>query len=322
MYRRSILILVALLVLTACGGSAGSTGSGVTTGAAEGAAAGGGATSAGDVVPGSGANAAQAPAAASDKAPGAGGSGAATSKDTTKQSAAQFGRKVILNATLSLQVQKPDETEQKVRALVQQKGGYILKSQTNGEQDRRSVNLTVKVPAANFDEVLNTLESKTFALKVLTRSVSGDDVTDEYVDLESRLRTLRATEARLLDFLKQAKTVEEALQVNQQLTDLQGQIEQASGRRKFLEESTAFSTINLDLQPEAPFAVASTEGWRPGVAATAAWRNLLSFAQGLADVAIVLAVWSPVWGLMLLAGLLARRRLTRRPQAPQPTVQP
>ncbi len=111
--------------------------------------------------------------------------------------------------------------------------GYVLSSATSGDPEHRSVRLSIKVPVENFDDALNKLEA--LAVKVENRTVTGEDVTDEFVDTQSRLRNLHATEARLLQFLKDAKTVEEALTVNQQLTELQGQIEQASGRDRIPE---------------------------------------------------------------------------------------
>ena len=317
MSRRVISALLVLMVLTACGGRAASTPS-----AARDMSGGAATTAAGGAALAGAGSAADAAQSATNKATTGGGASAAPARGTTKQTAQQFGRKVILNAKMSVQVGKVDEAEQNVRALIQNLGGYILQSQTNGDGDHRSVHLTFKVPAERFDEALNAIENKTFARKVLSRAVTGDDVTDEFVDTESRLRNLKATEARLLDFLKQAQTVDEALKVNEQLSALQGQIEQANGRLKFLSESTAFSTINLDLQPDIPFVVAQAEGWRPEIAASSAWHNLLAFAQSLADVAIVLAIWSPVWGILLLGALLVWRRFGRRPLPPQPSIQP
>jgi len=227
---------------------------------------------------------------------------------------------VIRNATLSLLVATVDEAEARVRSLAQTLGGYVLQSETSGDEERRSVRLTFKVPVERFDDTINEL--KKLAVKVQSQSVSGQDVTEEFVDLESRLRTLRATETRLLEFLRQAKTVEEALLVNQQLTDLQGQIEQAEGRRNFLRESTAFSTINVDLQPQTLLAITSPDGWTPRTAARSALRGLLAFVQGLADIGITLAIWAPVWGAFVLAGMLFWRRFGRRGPPPQPGVQP
>lgn len=308
MYRRWICVVLALVMLTACGGSAQSGAANATTAPAE--------------------------AAVSEEAPAGGISAPAAQpaqdRDDTDappstekgdaQAAAPLGRMVIRNAMLSLQVDKVDEAERNVRALVQNVGGYILESSMTGTEDQRSIRLVFKIPAARFDDTLNELER--LAGKVQSRSVTGQDVTEEFVDIESRLRNLRATEARLLDFLKQAETVEEALLVNEQLTALQEQIEQASGRITFLRENVSFSTINVDLQPPVTFALTPTEGWQPGVVASRAWQSMLQFVQALANIGIALLIWSPVWGLLLSVGLLIWRRVDRRATPPQPMAQP
>ena len=301
MYRRLLVAIVALVVLAGCGGTAASTSnssegysaSAPTTAAAEG---------------GEG--------AARVDSSSAGGTTENTSNPNTTSpaNAAQFGRMVIRTAQLSLLVENTDATEAKVRNLVQTIGGYILTSETNGDEENRNVSLTFKVPAERFDEALNNLAQ--FATKVQNRSVTGEDVTDQFVDTEARLRTLRATEARLLEFLNAAKTTEEALQVNEQLTNLQGQIEQASGRIQLLKQSTSFSTITVNMQPNTLLAFSSDETWAPQTVARQSWRNLVGFTQGLADIVIAFAIWLPVWGTLLFVGLALRRRFGRRPVAP------
>ena len=316
MSRRWIVPVLALLVLTACGGGAAtSTLEGAAAQSAPEAAQEAGATGAGAAGAESRAADAAQPAAENQNT-----AGGAAGRAPTKENTAQFGRMVIRNATLSLLVAQVDEAEARVRSLAQTLGGYVLQSETSGDEERRSVRLTFKVPVERFDDTINEL--KQLAVKVQSLSVSGQDVTEEFVDLESRLRSLRATETRLLEFLRQAKTVEEALLVNQQLTDLQGQIEQAEGRRNFLRESTAFSTINVDLQPQTLLAITSPDGWTPRTAARSALRGLLVFVQGLADITITLAIWAPVWGAFVLAGMLFWRRFGRRGPPPQPGVQP
>ncbi len=211
-------------------------------------------------------------AAAPQEAAGAssdsdGGTTTGTSNNTTSPSnAAQFGRMVIRTAQISLLVENTDDAEVKVRNLVQSMGGYVLSSETRGDEESRNVALTFKVPAERFDDALNSVAS--FATKVQNRSVTGEDVTDQFVDTEARLRTLRATETRLLDFLKAAQTTEEALQVNQQLTNLQGEIEQASGRIQLLKQSTAFSTITVTMQPNIALALTANSPWSPGIRRT------------------------------------------------------
>lgn len=319
MYRRLICVVLALMILTACGGSVQSTTANATSAPAAAAVSEEALTESAAEAPAGGVSA---PAAEpvqdrDDRAvPPRGEEGDAQ----RNQAAAPLGRMVIRNATLSLQVDKVDEAERNVRALVQNVGGYILDSSMTGTEDQRSIRLVFKIPSARFDDTLNELER--LAGKVQSRSVSGQDVTEEFVDIESRLRNLRATEARLLEFLTQAETVEEALLVNEQLTALQAQIEQASGRITFLRENVAYSTINVDLQPPVTFALTPAEGWQPGVVAGRAWQAMLQFVQALANVGIALAIWSPVWGLLIFAGLLIWRRIDRRAPPPQPGAQP
>ena len=297
-----IVAVLLLVVLTACGGSA-------TGGTSQSAAPAGGDTSG-----------VAAPAAEEVPASAGGNAEEGAPAPSVDKQVAPLGRMVIRNAQISLVVERADETERAVRALIERVGGYVLESSTSGDTDQRSVRLVFKVPVERFDAAVDEIEK--LAIRVQGHSVTGQDVTEEFVDIQSRLRNLQATEARLLEFLEQAETVEEALMVNQQLTELQGQIEQARGRIEFLQQNVAFSTITLDLQPEVIFAAAPRLGWRPGAVARQSWQDLLEFAQGLANVGIALAIWSPVWGLMLLAGLLVWRRFGRRPSPPQQSPQP
>lgn len=305
MYRRWITGLLALLIFTACGGSAASTGSAAqTTGG--GATAGGSDSSAPAEVPAG--NAAKPQAEGGQAAPG-----------SAEQQAGFLDRMVIRAGTLTLLVAKPGETEAQIRTLAQRMGGYVLSSETQGDEQYRSVRLTFKVPAERFNDAVSEVEK--MAIEVRSRSITGQDVTEEFVDTESRLRNLRATEERLLEFLRQARNVQEALQVNQQLSELQGQIEQASGRIEYLRESVAFSTVNVDLQPDVAVQIISEQRWSPFRAARAALRGLVGFGQGLADIAITLAIWSPVWGWLALAGWVLWRRYGRAApphQSPQP----
>ena len=296
MYRRWITGLLALLIFTACGRSAAST-----------------------VVDRDFSAAPEAPAVENAAEPEEAGGGQAA-PGSAEQQAGFLDRMVIRAGTLTLLVARPGETEAQIRTIVQRMGGYVLSSQTQGDEQYRSVQLTFKVPAERFNDAVSEVEK--MAIEVRSRSITGQDVTEEFVDTESRLRNLRATEERLLEFLRQARNVQEALQVNQQLSELQGQIEQASGRIEYLRESVAFSTVNVDLQPDAAVQITSEQRWSPSLAARAALRGLVGFGQGLADIAITLAIWSPVWGGLALAGWALWRRFGRGASPPPPRQSP
>ena len=111
---------------------------------------------------------------------------------------------------------------------------------------RHSGAIAIRVPAGLLDEVFRRLEA--LALRVESRAVTSEDVTDEYVDSQSRLVSLRATEERLLSFLDRAGNVDEALRVQKEVSDLQLRIEEIQGRLNFLEQTAAYSLIEVSLK--------------------------------------------------------------------------
>ncbi len=227
-------------------------------------------------------------------------------------------RLVIKTADLSLQVDSARNAEAALRTMVGQMGGYVVKVETSGTDESMTSHVIFRVPADHFDQALSGVQG--LAKKVLARTVGGDDVTEEFVDLEARLKNLEATRDRLQSFLDKAETVDDALKVNQSLSDLQGQIEQLKGRKQFLQQSAALSTISVTLSPLPAIApIVEDAGWQPLGVARNALRGLVSFGQGLATLVIVVLVWAPVWLPILLVGLWLSRRLRRRVAAPKAT---
>lgn len=241
------------------------------------------------------------------------GSAAGGADNASQQPAVQ--RLVIKNASVSLQVENVAGAEARIRARANELGGYVVSVQTSGSDEYLSSVITFRVPAERFEEALAGVEG--LARRVLSRGVSGDDVTEEFVDLESRLRNLEATRNRLLDLLGKASRVEDALQVNQALTDVQGEIEQIQGRMKYLSQSAAFSTITAELQPVPPLpSIVEPDSWQPLRVAQGALAGLVEFGQALASLAIVFLVWLPVWLPLLLLARWAWRRGTSRVRKP------
>jgi uncharacterized protein DUF4349 len=239
----------------------------------------------------------------------AGGSQASAGQAPADQQA--LDRLVIKTADVSLEVEKVGDAETAVRALAARLGGYVVKVETSGTDENLTSKITFRVPAQRFDDALSGVQG--LAKKVLGRTVSGEDVTAEFVDLDSRVRNLEATRDRLLTFLDKATKVEDALAVNNSLNDIQGQIEQAKGRMQYLKQSSALSTITVALTPvPLPTPIVEEGGWQPVAVARAALRSLIELGQGLASVAIVVLVWTPVWLPLLLLGLWIRRRVLGR----------
>jgi hypothetical protein len=298
MKPRSIILVLALaLGLSACGGAA---------------------TSSSDIAPVSqSAPAMEAPAPANGSLDGsaAGGGAAPGAAPGAPAQPQQFDRLVIKTADLSLQVESVRDAEAAVRAKVQTLGGYVVRAENSGSDDNLTARITFRIPAQRFDEALAGVQG--LAKKVLSRTVSGDDVTEEFVDLQSRLRNLEATRDRLLSFLEKAATVEEALKVNESLSQVQGEVEQVRGRIEFLKQSAALSTVTVALAPVPSVTpIVEEGGWQPLAVARSALRELVELGQGLASVAIVLLVWTPVWLPLVLLLWWLRRRFWVRVRKP------
>ena len=294
--RRIILLLALVLALTACGGAAARSESVVAPS-----------------MPQSAPSEAEAPAQGALDNSASGGAAAPAAGEPGQ--AQQFDRMVIKNAEVTLQVESVREAETAVRAKVQALGGYVVRAENSGSDENLTARITFRVPVQRFDESLVGVQG--LAKKVLNRAVSGDDVTEQFVDLQSRLRNLEATRDRLLTFLEKAATVEEALKVNESLSQVQGEVEQVRGRMEYLKQSAALSTVTVSLVPVPAIApIVEEGGWQPLAVARGALRELVELGQGLVNVAIVLLVWTPVWLPFALLFWWLRRRFWLRARKP------
>ncbi|WP_078427085.1 DUF4349 domain-containing protein [Alkalihalobacterium alkalinitrilicum] len=156
-------------------------------------------------------------------------------------------RMVIYHGNLSLEVTDYHESEAEIQKRVNELGGFVLESSIyrSGEQQIHG-NLVVKVPQAYFQSFMNEVETN--SVRVHERYVSGNDVTEEYVDLESRLRSKRVVEKRLLGFMEEATNTEDLLKISSDLGKVQEEIETFLGRINYIEKNVEFSTITIHLQ--------------------------------------------------------------------------
>jgi hypothetical protein len=154
-----------------------------------------------------------------------------------------------------------------------------------------------------------------WALEVRSQNISGQDVTEEYSDLQAQLRHLQATETQLLTFLKEAESTEAALSVYTELQRIQGEIERVKGRIQYLEQASALSSVTVTLIPDALAQPVSVAGWRPQGTLRQAFEALVRTLQFLVEALIwVLVYLLPVALLVLglplgaLVWLVRRRR--------------
>jgi hypothetical protein len=203
-----------------------------------------------------------------------------------------YDRKIVKNAEISLQVQDTNNAIDQVTGLATDFSGYVVSSRTWDEGPYRLATVTISVPVDSFEQALRRLHS--LAVKVLREQSTGEDVTEQYVDLESRLRNLEATQTRIRAFLEQAVSVQEALEVNRQLTEIEGQIEDVKGKMQYLKARAAFSTIAVSLEPvrptPTPTPTPTLPAWQPVQTFNDAGGVLVQILRFLGDLVIWLAV--------------------------------
>ncbi|MGE7605976.1 DUF4349 domain-containing protein [Peribacillus frigoritolerans] len=158
-------------------------------------------------------------------------------------------RKVIHQAQLELKVKNLEKAQMKIENKVAEYGGYVVESNVYREDEELvEGTITVRVPEAHFQDFLTDSEGE--ASEVVGRNVTGQDVTEQYVDLKARLKSKRAVEERLLTFMKDAEKTEDLLKISSDLAVVQEEIEQLTGQMKYLENQTSYSTVTITLSQD------------------------------------------------------------------------
>jgi hypothetical protein len=240
-------------------------------------------------------------------------------------------RKIIRDADINLEVASPAEGQRKLASIAEAHGGFVVTSEARLQdtdsreaQPTEIVTVQMRVPASRFDAAL--AEIRAVGSRVRAEKQAGKDVTEEFIDLDARLRTQRALEAQFLEIMKRATKVSDALEVQTQLAEVRTEIERVEGRRRFLENQAALSTINATLQPPASLVSVNTKGFFYGLKSAfgdgidiAAAIILGLIRLGIALVPVLLLIVLP---LALLWRYLLRPRFRRRPKtgAPAPPV--
>lgn len=223
---------------------------------------------------------------------------------------------VVKNAEMDLLVADTDRAIDQITQMVSAEGGYLISSQTTQTNGYTYATLKLGIPSDHFEEAISHVRG--LALQVTREDATGQDVSAAYVDLQSRLTNLEATSARVRDFLKDAKTTEDSLRINQQLSDLEAQMEQVKGQMNYYEGRSAYSTLTLNLTPLHPTPTPTLTPtptpavqWNPGKTFDQASGTLISSGQTVIDGLIWLVVGVGPYLLLLLLVFLLLRRLAR-----------
>jgi hypothetical protein len=218
-------------------------------------------------------------------------------------------RKIIKNASLSIEAEKLSEVRDRAIQAAEKAGGYVATSteHNSGDDGVTSISLTLKVPVEKLTETLAALRG--MGKRTTYENVTSEDVSAEFYDLEARLRAQRAIEAQLLEIAKEAKTVPDLLAVQRQLGEVRGEIERMEGRRNQLDQQASLSTIQLAIHRQAGASSLATTVSQAGSDARAV---LSALVHGSIRAIGVLGPLALFFGPLGLAGFFLVRRIHRR----------
>ena len=233
---------------------------------------------------------------------------------------------IIKNGDIKLLVEDSDVAIDRATQVIGDMGGYIISSRVwyqphyDGENYKYAT-ITIGVPVDQFERTLSRLRA--LAVKVLDETASGEDVTNQFVDLQSQVTNLEATRDRIKSFLDQAQTVDEALRINAELANVEAQIEQIKGQMNYLKDRSAYSTITVNFEPVLPEMISTPTPtptpnvWKPGETFKDAKKTVTFAYQGIIDFLIwVFVVLVPIFAPPALIIWALWKLLTRKPKKP------
>ncbi|MDD5041818.1 MAG: DUF4349 domain-containing protein [Candidatus Peribacteraceae bacterium] len=218
-------------------------------------------------------------------------------------------RVIIRSARMSLVASNVQEAVSALRTYTEEHSGFVVSAEVQTQENKAPrATVSLRIPAENLDAALSFIRLQ--ALRVTSESVSGEDVTEEYVDLKARLTNLEASERQFLVIMKDARKTEDVLSVQREIERVRGEIESLTARKKYLEESAKLSSVVISIATdEASLPVVDArDAWRPLVVAKSAAAALVDMLKLLVNVVIWAIVFVPVWGTAILVVRYWKRR--------------
>jgi hypothetical protein len=202
-------------------------------------------------------------------------------------------RKIVTNVDMNVRVDDVNGAMELVTDLVDTSGGFVVSVSRTEDEFESFAFMSFRVPSNNLEVTLSRVRD--ISERVERENRSSQDVTTEFVDIEARLGNLRAAEQQLMVLFERSGKVSDVLEVQRELTNMRGQIESLQGRLNYLSQTTATSLVSVWFRPTSSPAPISDPGWSPSETARGATRGLAAFGRWFADVAITVAIFSPVW---------------------------
>ena len=190
-------------------------------------------------------------------------------------------KKIIKNGNLSLKIEKTEKAAEEISQIVSSQGGEVFSTNFYERvKGQKSGSITVKVPVSKFEDTIEKI--KKIATQVISESTTGQDVTEQYADLQAQLKNKKAEEASFVKILDRAVKIEDVLAVTQQISRVRGEIERLEGRIKYMDSQTDMSKITISLSEDIEITPISND-WRPWQVVKKSFSELIDSLQGLVD---------------------------------------
>ncbi|HUG47064.1 MAG TPA: DUF4349 domain-containing protein [Candidatus Limnocylindria bacterium] len=220
------------------------------------------------------------------------------------------GALIVYTGRLRLEVAEIAPAVESATRLIVDLGGYVAGSEEFNTTSEQSASVTFRVPSERWAEAVGGLRG--LAGRVLNESTESAEVTAEVIDLEARIANLRASEAALQEIMTRAGTIEDVLQVQRELSNVRGQIEQLTASRDHLRDRAAFGTLTVSFESPVVAASLAQEGWQLSAEVDRALADLIRISQALSSMVIWLAIVALPVLLPLALVVFIALRLRRR----------
>lgn len=209
-------------------------------------------------------------------------------------------RMIIKTGNMGIVVEDVSLAVEQVEQFAIAKGGFVVQSNMYTSALSPVADVTIRIPVEVFDSGVDELQSLG---KVESKSMNGQDVTEEFVDLDAQVRNLERTEAQFLEIMGRATKIEDVLAVQREVSQVRSQIERIEGRMNYLSKSAKLSTLTVHLatNPDT-LPVIDEDTWKPLADAKDAFRSLIALGQGIVTFLIWVAMYIPVWAVFFFLG--------------------
>jgi len=216
-------------------------------------------------------------------------------------------RLVIKESNLSLLVNKVVDSQKKILQKATELGGYMVSVSVSSPQEEATATVIVRIPAKKLDQALDYFRK--LSVRVISENLQGDDVTDQYVDLDKRLETLNKTKVKFELIMDRAEKIQDILDVQRELINLQTQIDDIKGQQLYYEKSAEMAKVTIYLSTdELSLPYSPSESWRPQAIFKEAVRSLVGTLRLLGNLVIWVVIYSVIWVPILIVVIFLRRK--------------